>query len=88
MWLASMTRLDIADVVRSVARCCHDPAVSHWKAVMSILPWIAGTVDSGLVYKRRWVMPFQCLQTLHMLPTQQTVNQFQETIMFCSAAIS
>ena len=52
MWLANTTRPDIADAVRSVARHCHDPGVSHWKAVRKILSYIAGTVDLGLVYKR------------------------------------
>ena len=52
MWLANTTRPDIADAVRSVARHCHDPGVSHWKAVRNILSYIAGTVDLGLVYKR------------------------------------
>ena len=31
MWLANTTRPDIADAIRSVARYCRDPGVSHWR---------------------------------------------------------
>ena len=52
IWLANRTRPDTADAVRSVARHCHDPGVSHWKAVRKIISCIAGTIDRGLTYKR------------------------------------
>ena len=32
MWLSTMTRPDISNAVRAVARHCHNPTESHWKA--------------------------------------------------------
>ncbi len=52
LWLSNMTRLDIADSVRTVARFCDDPGSKHWKAVRKILSYVAGTRDFGLNFKR------------------------------------
>ena len=52
MRLANMTRPDIADSVRAVARYAVDPGVSHWKAVRKILAYVAGTRDLGLTFRK------------------------------------
>ena len=52
MWLANMTRPDIADSVRAVARYAIDPGISHWKAVRKILAYVAGTRDLGLTFRK------------------------------------
>ena len=48
LWIASMTRPDVANAVREVARQAHDPAPRHWKAALKILQYLKGTRDVGL----------------------------------------
>ena len=36
MWLAILTRPDISNAVRSVARYCSTPKAVHWKAAFGI----------------------------------------------------
>ena len=52
MWLANMTRPDIASSVRAVARFTNRPGVEHWKAVVRILQYLIGTKDLGITYHR------------------------------------
>ena len=52
MWLANTTRPDLSQAVRAVARHSHDPGISHWKAVVKILSYVASTTDLGLTYRR------------------------------------
>ena len=47
-----MTRPDIAQAVRSVARHSHNPCQRHWSAVMQILAYLKGTKTVGLTYNR------------------------------------
>ena len=37
MWLPTMTRLDISNAVRAVARHYHNPTDRRWKAVLKIM---------------------------------------------------
>ena len=50
MWLANMTRPDIASSVRAVARFTNRPGVEHWRAVLRILRYLIGTKDLGVTY--------------------------------------
>ena len=52
MWLANMTRPDITDAVRAVARFTNEPGNQHWKAARKILAYVAGTRDVGLIYRQ------------------------------------
>ena len=45
-----MTRPDIANAVRAVARQAHDPAERHWRAVRKIIAYLNKTKDLGLVF--------------------------------------
>ena len=45
-----MTRPDIANAVRAVARQAHDPAEGHWRAVRKIIAYKNKTKDLGLVF--------------------------------------
>ena len=45
-----MTRPDIADAVKAVARQAHDPAERHWRAVRKIIAYLNKTKDLGLVF--------------------------------------
>ena len=47
-----MTRADIANALRAVARHAHNPAVRHWKAVRKITTYLKETKDLGLVFRR------------------------------------
>ena len=40
MWLSTMTKPDISNVVRAEARQSHNPTDRHWKAVMKIIPYL------------------------------------------------
>ena len=52
MWAANMTRPDVANAVREVARHSHDPSASHWSAVCHILRYLHGTSSLGLIFRR------------------------------------
>ena len=50
IWLGGMTRPDIANAVRAVARQAHNPAERHWRAVRKIIAYLNKTKDLGLVF--------------------------------------
>jgi len=52
MYLMIATRPDIATAVSKVSKFCNDPGEEHWEAVERILRYVAGSVGSGLVYRR------------------------------------
>ena len=52
MWLWTMTRPDISNAVRAVARHSHNPADRHWKSVMKIMAYLHGTRGMGLTFVR------------------------------------
>ena len=52
MWLVVMSRPDIANAVRAVARHSHDPTARHWKTVLMITEYLVGTKDLGLTFER------------------------------------
>ena len=49
IWLGGMTRPDIANAVRAVARQAHGPAERHWRAVRKIIAYLNKTKFLGLV---------------------------------------
>ena len=53
MWLSTMTRPDISNAVRAVARYSHNPTGRHWKAVMKIMAYLHGIRGVGLAFVRR-----------------------------------
>ena len=50
IWVGGMTRPDITNAVRAVARQAHDPAERHWRAVCKIISYLNGTKKLGLVF--------------------------------------
>ena len=50
IWLGGMTRPDIANAVRAVARQALDPAERHWRVVRKIIVYLNKTKDLGLVF--------------------------------------
>ena len=52
IWLGGMTRPDIANAVRTVARRAHDPAERHWRAVRKIIAHLNKTKDLWLMFVR------------------------------------
>ena len=52
MWLAGMTRPDIANDARAVALHSHNPCERHWKAAVKILAYPSSTRDLGITYKK------------------------------------
>ena len=53
MWIASMTRPDIANAVRAVARHAHAPTERHWRAALKILEYLNGSPDLGIKFDKR-----------------------------------
>ena len=49
-WLGGMTRSDIANAVRAVARHAHDPVERHWRAVRKIIADLNKTKDLELMF--------------------------------------
>ena len=52
LWLSNMTRPDIANAVRMVARHSHNPGEEHWNAVLNTLSYLHGTKGRGLTFTR------------------------------------
>ena len=52
MWLSTMTRPDISNAVRAVARHSHNPTERHWRAVLKIMEYLHGTRFLGLTFVR------------------------------------
>ena len=52
MWLSIMTRPDITNAVRAVARYAHEPSERLWQAMLKILPCLNRTKRLGITYVR------------------------------------
>ena len=52
LWLTVMSRPDIANAVRVVARHSHNQTAWHWKAVLMIIEYLLGTKDLDLMFER------------------------------------
>ena len=52
LWPSTMTRPDITDAVRAVARYAHAPTERLWQAIMKILSYLNGTKSFGITYVR------------------------------------
>ena len=52
MWLLTMTRPDITNAVRAVARYAHEPTERLWQAIMKILSYLNGTRSLGITNVR------------------------------------
>ncbi|CAN0005911.1 unnamed protein product, partial [Sphacelaria rigidula] len=52
MWLATVTRPDITNSVRALARQSHDPCERHWEAVMKVPKYLNETKNFGLWFKK------------------------------------
>ena len=48
MWLSTMTRPDITNTVRTVARYAHEPSERLWQAIMKILSYLNETKSLGI----------------------------------------
>ena len=52
VWLSTMTRPDITNAVRVVARYAHEPTERLWQAITKILSYLNGTKSLGITYVR------------------------------------
>ena len=52
LWIALLTRPDIANSVRAVARYCSAPKLIHWKAARSILGYAMRTSSFGFCFQK------------------------------------
>ena len=60
LYLATNTRPDISFAVSQVARFSHNPKKSHATAVKTIIRYLAGTKDKGVIYKRPKALTLEC----------------------------
>lgn len=58
LWVARLTRPDILNAVRAVARYCSAPKMVHWKAALGILGYTVGTSTFGISFQRDTVEGF------------------------------
>ncbi|UYV85057.1 K02A2.6-like, partial [Cordylochernes scorpioides] len=56
MFLAVCTRPDIAFAVNNLSRFMAAPVLPHWNALKRIFKYLKGTLDSGILYKRKDVI--------------------------------
>ena len=61
--LSTMTRSDITNAVRAVARYAHEPTKRLWKAIAKILSCLHGTKSLGITYVRGSGLSMTCTQT-------------------------
>ena len=52
LWLSTMTRSNITNAVRAVARYAHTPTERLWHAIMKILSYLDGTKSFGITFVR------------------------------------
>ena len=52
MYAAHVTRLDVANAVRVLARYMANPGEKHWMAAKRCLRYLAGTPELGITYRR------------------------------------
>ena len=52
LWLSTMTRPDITNAVRAVARYAHTPTKRLWDPIMKIFSYLKGTPSFGITYVR------------------------------------
>ena len=50
MWVATMTRPNIASAVRAVARFCENPRLVNKKAVLKVMKYLLHTKEWGITY--------------------------------------
>ena len=50
MYLSNATRPDIAFAVRTAAQYMENPGILHWKALITILKYLKGTMNYGLLF--------------------------------------
>ena len=50
MWLSTMTRPNITNAVRAVARYAHEPSEILWQAIIKILSYLNGTKSLSITY--------------------------------------
>ena len=51
MFLATVTRPDIAFSVGVFSRYAENPSKIHWNAIKRIIKYVKGTTEYGLIYK-------------------------------------
>jgi hypothetical protein len=50
LYLAMLTRPDIAFEVGQFSQFCQDPSVANWNGVLRVLRYVRGTINYGIVY--------------------------------------
>ena len=58
LWIALLSRPDIVNAVRAVARYCSAPKMIHWKAALGILGYAVRTSSFGITFQRGTVEGF------------------------------
>ena len=58
LWMALLSRSDIENAVRAVARYCSAPQMIHWKAALGILGYAVRTGSLGVTFQRGTVEGF------------------------------
>ena len=51
MWIANLTRRDVANAVSTVARYANTPKEVHWKTSIGILEYVVSTSYFGITFQ-------------------------------------
>ena len=79
MWVLTMTRPDITNAVRAVARQAHAPTARLWITITKIIVYLHGTKDLGITYVRGSGLDLGVYANADTTPTRQTIGvRFQE----------
>ena len=60
LYLSTNTRPDIAYAVSQVARFSHNPKKSHASAIKTLIRYLSGTKNQGVIYKRPKTLQLDC----------------------------
>ncbi|CAM9414580.1 unnamed protein product [Discosporangium mesarthrocarpum] len=52
LWAVNMTRPDISNSVRSLAKYSQDPSEEHWKGAIQVLQYLHGSREQGIVHEQ------------------------------------
>ena len=74
MWLSTMTRPDITNTVRAVARYAHEPTERLWQAITKVLSYLNGTKSLGITYVRGSGLSLIVCTQMQTTQTTKTVS--------------
>ena len=83
-----MSRRDIVNAVRAVARYCSAPKMVHWKAAFGILGYAVRTSSFGITFKRGPVEGFHLISFADADYASRSTDRRSVVVMCAGGAVS